>query len=256
MASVWSGMDMPDLDLRRYERQTRLSGWGVETQQRLKYSRVFVAGAGGLGCPAALNLALAGVGHIRVCDFDTVEISNLNRQFLYTEQSIGTNKAKSAQEALFSLNPEIDVEPVSDKITAHNVDELVADAEVVIDCLDNFRARHVLNLCAVTKGIPMVHGAIWGLEGRVIFLHPPSTPCLACIFPKTPPQEKSPAVGAVSCAIGSVQALETIKYLTGVGSVSTGRMLLLDFSTMKFQELEVTEDPRCPVCGQLGTGTE
>ncbi|MEA1934517.1 MAG: HesA/MoeB/ThiF family protein [Thermodesulfobacteriota bacterium] len=251
MAFAWWGMDVPDLDLRRYKRQICLSDWGIEGQKRLKRSRVFVAGAGGLGCPVALNLALAGVGHIRICDFDTVETSNLNRQFLHSEQNIGVNKAESAREALLSVNPETDVEPISDEITIHNVDDLVADAEVVVDCLDNFRARHILNLCAVTKGIPMVHGAIWGLEGRVIFLHPPETPCLACIFSRAPSKENSPAMGAVSCAIGSMQALETIKYLTNMGSLLTGRMLVLDFSTMKFQELEVIEDPRCPVCSQL-----
>ncbi|MDY6987458.1 MAG: HesA/MoeB/ThiF family protein [Thermodesulfobacteriota bacterium] len=237
--------------MKRYQRQTILSEWGVETQKKLKSTRVFIAGAGGLGCPAALNLALAGVGHIRICDFDTVEISNLNRQFLHTEKRIGTSKVRSAQETLSAINSEIIVEAISHKITDQNVDEIVGDAEVIVDCLDNFSARYALNECAVKKGLPMVHGAIWGLEGRVVFLHPPKTPCLSCIFPKAPARGQLPAVGAVSCITGSVQALETIKYLTNVGRLLAGRMLIIDGATMAFQELEVLRNPACPVCGEL-----
>ncbi|MDY6836601.1 MAG: HesA/MoeB/ThiF family protein [Thermodesulfobacteriota bacterium] len=236
--------------MKRYQRQIILSEWGPETQKKLKAARVFVAGAGGLGCPAALNLALAGVGHIRICDFDTVEISNLNRQFLHTEKSVGTRKARSARETLLSINSEITVEAISEKITDRNVGDVVGDAQVIVDCLDNFSARYALNNCAVRKGIPMVHGAIWGLEGRVVFLDPPKTPCLACIFPKAPASEPLPVIGAVSCVTGSLQALETIKYLTGIGRLSAGRMLIIDGSTMVFQELEVFRNPECPVCGE------
>ena len=239
-------------DLKRYQRQIILSEWGPETQKKLKASRVFVAGAGGLGCPAALNLALAGVGHIRICDFDTVEISNLNRQFLHTEKSIGTSKARSAREALLSINSEITVEAILEKITDRNVDDVVGEAQVIVDCLDNFSARYALNACAVRKGVPLIHGAIWGLEGRVVFLNPPKTPCLACIFPKAPASEQLPVIGAVSCVTGSLQALETIKYLSGVGRLSAGRMLIIDGSTMVFQELEVFRNPECAVCGRLG----
>jgi adenylyltransferase/sulfurtransferase len=238
--------------LKRYHRQTILPEWGVETQRRLKSTRVFVAGAGGLGCPAALNLALAGVGHIRICDFDTVEISNLNRQFLHTEERIGTKKAISAMESLLAINSEILVEALSKKITEQNVDDVVGDAQVIVDCLDNFPARYALNACAVRKGIPLVHGAIWGLEGRMMFIHPPKTPCLACIFPKAPASGQLPAVGAVSCMIGCLQALEIIKYLTGVGRTSEGHMLIVDGSATEFQKLELTRNPECPVCGDLG----
>jgi len=238
-------------NLKRYQRQMMLSGWGVETQERLKRASVLVVGAGGLGCPAVLNLALAGVGHIRICDSDIVKMSNLNRQFLHTEQSIGTNKAKSVQETLSSINSEVTVEPITHKIAEDNVDDIVGEAEVIVDCLDNFPARHTLNLCAIRKGIPMVHGAIWGLEGRIAFLHPPATPCLTCIFPKAAFQEHFPAVGAVSCTIGSLQALEAIKYLTNAGTVLSGRMLILDCSTMKCQELVLSKDPQCPACGRF-----
>jgi len=228
-----------------------LPEWGVETQKRLKSTRVLVAGAGGLGCPAALNLALAGVGHISICDFDTVEISNLNRQFLHTENRIGLSKALSAQKALLSINSEIMVEAISEKITEQNVDDIVRDAQVIVDCLDNFPTRYALNACAVRKGVPMIHGAIWGLEGRIAFLHPPRTPCLACIFPKPTVGGQLPAVGAVSCMTGSLQALETIKYLASMGTLSEGRMLIIDGANMTFQSLEVLRNPMCPVCGEL-----
>jgi len=228
-----------------------LSDWGIETQERLKRARVLIAGAGGLGCPAALNLAVAGVGHITICDSDIVEISNLNRQFLHTDQSIGTNKVNSVRETLSSINPEVTVKPLVEKITDDNVDDIVGDAEVILDCLDNFSARGSLNACAIRKGIPMVHGAIWGLEGRVTFLQPPTTPCLTCIFPKTPFQDQFPALGAVSCTIGSLQALEAIKYLSKIGKLLRGRMLIIDGSTMQCQELEVLKDPQCPACRGL-----
>ena len=191
------------------------------------------------------------MGQIRICDSDTVEISNLNRQFLHTEQRIGTNKALSAQETLLSINSEVSVEPIFHKITDDNVDDIVGDSQLILDCLDNFSARHTLNLCAIRKGIPMIHGAIWGLEGRVTLLHPPATPCLECIFPKAPSQEQFPVVGSVSCIIGSLQALEAIKYLTDVGTLLSGRMLILDCSSMQFQELEVIKDPQCRACGHL-----
>ncbi len=238
-------------DLRRYQRQMILSDWGVEAQKKLKRAKILIVGAGGLGCAAALNLALTGVGRIRICDFDTVEISNLNRQFLHTDQRIGINKAQSAKVALSSINPEVTVEPISHKITDHNVDDIVGDSQVILDCLDNFPTRYTLNLCAIRKGIPMVHGAIWGLEGRITFLYPPATPCLKCIFPKAPFEEQFPVVGAISCTIGSLQAVETIKYLTNIGRLLMGLMLILDFSTMRFQELKMLKDPQCPACGAL-----
>jgi molybdopterin/thiamine biosynthesis adenylyltransferase len=220
-----SSLDSLSPDWRRYRRQIILSDWGIETQKKLQRAKVLVAGAGGLGCPAALNLALAGVGHIVVCDADAVEISNLNRQFLHTEQSLGTDKVRSAQSTLSSINSEVRVEPIRHKITDKNVGDIVGDAQIIIDCMDNFSARRALNRCAISKGIPLVHGAIWGMEGRVTFLHPPGTPCL--------------------------QAVEAIKYLANLGETLSGRLLILDCSTMRFQELQVRKNPQCPDCGQL-----
>jgi adenylyltransferase/sulfurtransferase len=235
----------------RYARQMLLPGWGPETQEKLKNARVLIVGAGGLGCPAALNLAVAGVGHIRICDSDTVELTNLNRQFLHLERSIGKNKAESAKETLAYINSEVTVEPIAQKLAEDNVDNIVGQADIILDCLDNFSDRHTLNLSAIEKGIPMVHGAIWGLEGRVTFLHPPATPCLRCVFPQEPSQDVFPVLGAISSTLGSLQALEAIKYLAGLGTLLSGLMLILDGSTMACQELEVPKDPQCPVCGDF-----
>jgi adenylyltransferase/sulfurtransferase len=242
-------MKMPET-FERYARQMMLPGWDTETQERLTRAKVFVAGAGGLGCPVAVNLAVAGVGTIRLCDADVVALSNLNRQFLHDEQSIHTNKADSARATLSAINSEITVEPISDRITDENVDDMVQDSQVIVDCVDNFATRIALNRCSVRKGIPMVHGVIWGMEGRVTFLHPPETPCFECMFSKAPPEKEVPVLGAAPSAIGSLQALETIKYLTGTGRLLTARMLVLDGGPMEFQELEMKKDPQCPACGK------
>jgi adenylyltransferase/sulfurtransferase len=243
--------NLSEPDLRRYRRQVILPGWGAEAQETLKRSTVLVAGAGGLGCPVSLNLTVAGVGRIRICDSDTVEMTNLNRQFLHTEQRIDSQKPLSAQATLSAINSEIVLEPVTQEITDSTVEDIVGDAQVIIDCLDNFDGRKALNLCAVKKGIPMVHGAIWGMEGRVTFLHPPVTPCLACLFPKAPVRQEIPVLGAVACTTGSLQAIETIKYLVNSGTTLKGRMLIMDYSTMRFQELEVGKNSNCPVCASL-----
>jgi adenylyltransferase/sulfurtransferase len=140
-----------------------LDGWDEDTQKKLKNSKVFIAGVGGLGCPAALNLAIAGVGHIVLCDSDTVDITNLNRQFLHQEANVGVDKTSSARDTLKALNSEVLFETFSQKIIAENVEALVGDADIIIDCLDNFTGRFVLNQYVVEHGIPMVHGAVWGM---------------------------------------------------------------------------------------------
>ena len=193
-----------------------LDGWDEDTQQKLKSSKVFIAGVGGLGCPAALNLAIAGVGHIVLCDSDTVDISNLNRQFLHAEAGIGAPKTASARNMLSRLNSEVGLEAVNRRITAENVEKLIDDADIIIDCLDNFSGRFILNKYMVARGIPLVHGAVWGMEGRISFFNPPATPCLACLFPASPAADTAvPVLGGVTSAVGSMQAIEAINYLTG-----------------------------------------
>ena len=242
-------MSLSDRELERYGRQMMLAGWGQETQEKLKEATAFVAGAGGLGSPLTIYLAVAGIGHIRVCDFDAPELSNLNRQILHDDTRIGVNKAVSAKRTLETLNPDIQVTALTDKVVAENVDEMVGNADVIVDCMDNFPTRYLLNEAAIRKQIPMVHGSVWGLEGRLSFIQPPETPCLRCLFPEAPPPEVFPVVGATPGVIGTLQAVETIKYLAGVGTNLKGKFLIWDGLEMEFMTVAFRKDPNCPACG-------
>jgi len=244
-------MSLSEGELRRYHRQMMMENWGEETQQKLKNSTVFVAGAGGLGSPVSIYLAVAGIGNIRICDFDSPDLSNLNRQILHNHSRIGSNKALSAKQTLKELNPHVNVTALSDKIVAGNVDGLVGNAALIVDCMDNFPTRYLLNECAIRKKIPLVYGSIWGMEGRLSFLCPPETPCFKCLFPEAPPSEIFPVVGATPGIIGSFQALETIKYLTGIGENLKGRILVWEGEKMEFNRYKVYRDPECSVCSKL-----
>jgi len=241
---------LTDDDRERYHRHMMIAGWGEAGQQKLKSARVFVAGAGGLGSPTSMYLAVAGVGHIVICDYDAPELSNLNRQILHSDSRIGMNKAESAKLTLEQLNPSIEVEPVTARVEPDNVDDLVADAHIIVDCMDNFPTRYLLNEAAIRKGIPLVHASVWGLEGRLTFIHVPETPCLRCLFPSPPPREVFPVLGAVPGMIGCLEAVETLKHLTGVGENMRGRLLVWDGADMEFTVYPVARDPNCPACGR------
>ncbi|MEW5746372.1 MAG: HesA/MoeB/ThiF family protein [Nitrospirota bacterium] len=238
-------------ELKRYTRQMMMDTWGEEIQQKLKRSTIFIAGAGGLGSPVSIYLAVAGIGNIRICDFDSPDWSNLNRQILHNHGRIGTNKAISAEQTLKELNPHVNVIAFTDKIVAENVDALVGNADLVVDCMDNFPTRYLLNECAIRKNIPLVYGSIWGMEGRLSFLTPPETQCLKCMFPEPPPSEVFPVVGATPGVIGSLQALEVIKYFTGVGENLKGKILVWDGKNVEFRKYRAYKDPACPVCSTL-----
>ncbi len=242
-------MNFSEEELKRYHRQMLMEGWGEETQRKLKQSTIFIAGAGGLGSPVSIYLAVAGIGHIRICDFDSPDWSNLNRQILHDHTRIGTNKAVSARQTIEKLNPDIKVSAFTDKIVAENVDELVGDSELILDCMDNFPTRYLLNECAIRKNIPLVYGSIWGMDGRLSFIKSPETPCLRCLFPEAPPSEVFPVLGATPGVIGCLQALEAVKYLTGVGSNLKGKLLVWDGSKTEFRTFRVPKDPDCPACG-------
>lgn len=236
-------------EILRYNRQMILPSWGEESQRVLKDSCVFVAGAGGLGSPVAMYLAAAGVGALRICDSGTVELSNLNRQILHGDDRIGEEKTISAERTLKAVNPLVEVIPLCERIGADNISSLVGEARLMVDCLDNFQTRYILNEYAVKTGLPLVHAGVSGLCGQIAFIHPPETACLACLVPEGPPSEIFPILGATAGVLGCLEAMEALKYLTGTGELLEGRLLFCDGESMQFQEVSFDKDPKCRVCG-------
>lgn len=232
-----------------YQRQLGIPSWGIEAQERLKSASVFVAGAGGLGGALLYYCAAAGIGTLSFCDSDVVEESNLNRQILHNMDRIGIPKVESAVQTLSRLNPHIKLVPIHDRLTVRNAEVLVANASVIVDCLDNFPSRMILNGVAVKRGIPFVHGGVEGMRGQVTFFHPPRTACLACIIPARNDRKKISIVGSCAGVVGSLQAMEVIKYITGIGTNLLDRILFWDGADMKYDTMMISKNPRCPVCG-------
>lgn len=243
---------MTDISIRdRYTRQKLLPAWGEAVQQRLAGACVFVAGLGGLGSPAAFYLAAAGVGRLMLCDADTIQLHNLNRQILYEDSWIGQPKALHAAQVLGAFNPDITIEAHQELLTAENIARIAGSADVLIDCLDNFETRYLLNTYALQRHIPLVHAGLWGLVAQITFLQPPATPCLRCLVPQAPEKQPFPAVGALCGMAGSAQAAETLKYLGGFGSLLKGRLLIIDAEDMSFNEMYFKHDPACPDCSSF-----
>jgi len=245
-------MKFSPTELERYDRQIRIKGLGKTGQSKLKKARVMVTGAGGLGCPASLYLVAAGVGHVAIVDKDAVELSNLNRQILHWGNDIGKLKSVSIIEKLRQLNPEVEVEAIPKAITLDNATELVKAFTVVVDGLDCWSTRFLLNKACVKERVPFVHAGIYSLYGQITTILPGKGPCLQCILPKPPPEEeKFPVLGATAGTLGLLEVLETIKIITGLGEPLVGRMLHFDGETMSFQEIRVERRPDCPVCGSF-----
>jgi len=242
---------LSEREITRYNRQMMVADWGEEGQEKLKGATVFIAGMGGLGCPVSIYLAVAGVGQMRICDVDRIELSNLNRQIHYTEGDVGQLKAETAAARLRETNPEVDVVSFTDFIDADNIGEIAGEADLVVDCLDNFETRYLLNGFCIEKGIPLVHGAVWGLSGQVAFLHPPETPCLQCIFPEPSPKAVFPVLGVTPGLTGCLQAMEALKYLTGVGRNVENRLLMFDGEEMDWRSFKIRRVPNCPACKNL-----
>lgn len=237
-------------ELQRYDRQIMIDGFGEEGQERLKKAKIFVAGAGGLGSPVSIYLAAAGVGRMRIVDDDRVETSNLNRQILHWDGDVGKKKADSARDKLQRLNQNVQVEGISERMTEDNILQLVADCDLIVDAMDNFPTRYLLNKAALAKDIPFLHGAVYGFEGRATTIIPGETPCLRCIYPEAPPPEKFPVIGVAPAVIGCIQATEAIKYILGLGELLGGRLLVYDGLSLRFFEFELKKDPECPACGR------
>jgi adenylyltransferase/sulfurtransferase len=241
---------LDEYDRVRYGRQIML--FGEEGQQRLKATRLFVGGAGGLGSPVCVYLAVAGVGHLRLVDFDKAELSNLNRQILHWDEDVGRLKAESARDKLIRINPSIEIEVLSDRIDESNVDSLVGEADGIVDCMDNFPTRYLLNQAAIRKRIPFFHAAIYGMEARVTTFVPGETACFRCLFDEAPPPSGAfPVVGAAPGVAASIQVMEVIKYFTGRGEPLKDRLLMFDGEAGAVREFKLRRDPECPDCGSL-----
>lgn len=238
-------------ELIRYDRQIMIPEIGIEGQERLKKARVFLAGAGGLGSPVSIYLAAAGIGTIVIADNDRVEMSNLNRQILHWTKNVGSKKVESAREKIRSFNENTDVQIIDETINNNNILGLIKGCNAIIDAMDNIPTRFVLNWAAIKCDIPLFHGAVSGLEGRVTTIIPGETACIGCMYKKDTDTAKFPVVGVTPGLIGVIQATEVIKYITGMGELLKNRLLVYDGMDLRFREFRLSRNPDCMECGQV-----
>jgi molybdopterin/thiamine biosynthesis adenylyltransferase/rhodanese-related sulfurtransferase/molybdopterin converting factor small subunit len=262
--SVAGGSPAADLDLnndevRRYSRHLIMPEVGVEGQRKLKNAKVLCVGAGGLGSPASLYLAAAGVGTLGLVDFDTVDFSNLQRQILYSTDDVGRPKLKAASDRLKGLNPNIRIVPHETAITSANAIDIFRDYDIIVDGADNFPTRYLVNDACVLTGRPNVYGSIFRFDGQVSIFATKHGPCYRCLYPEPPPPGLVPScaeggvLGVLPGVVGTIQATEAIKLILGAGDPLIGRLLLFDALQMKFRTLKLQRDPACPVCGDNPT---
>jgi adenylyltransferase/sulfurtransferase len=247
---------MTDDQLLRYSRHILLPEIGIEGQERLLDARALVIGAGGLGSPIALYLASAGVGHITICDGDTVDLTNLQRQIVHRTESVGQEKARSAQATLQSINPQVEVTALVERVEGERLAQLVAAADVVLDGSDNFATRHAVNRACVAHRKPLVSGAAVRFDGQIsVFdMRRDDAPCYACLFPEGGESEDMPCsimgvFAPLTGIVGTIQAAEALKLLAETGELLAGRVLLLDALTMQIRTIKLKKDPACTVCG-------
>ena len=247
----------------RYSRHLLIPEVGEDGQQRLLDARVLLVGAGGLGSPASLYLAAAGVGTLGIVDADVVDESNLQRQIVHSTDRLGEPKVESARRTLEALNPDVRVVPFQERLTSENIERILAEGwDVIVDGADNFPTRYLVNDASVWHGIPVVHGSIFRFEGQVTVLKPGDGPCYRCLFPQPPPPELAPScaeggvLGVLPGVIGSIQAAEALKLAIGIGEPLVGRLLLYDALTGEFEQMKLRRDPSCPVCGESPTITD
>jgi sulfur-carrier protein adenylyltransferase/sulfurtransferase len=254
---------LEDAQRRRYSRHILIPEIGEEGQRKLLESRVLLIGAGGLGSPASLYLAAAGVGTLGIVDDDSVDETNLQRQIVHSTERLGDSKAESAKRTIEALNPDVSVEVFQERLSSDNADRILgAGWDVVVDGADNFPTRYLLNDASVWHGIPVVHGSIFRFEGQTTVFKPHEGPCYRCLFPEPPPPELAPScaeggvLGVLPGIVGSLQANEALKLLLGIGEPLVGRLLLFDALGTAFTEIALRRDPECPVCGESPTITE
>ena len=250
---------MDDSQLLRYSRHILLNEVGVEGQERILRARALIIGVGGLGSPAAMYMATAGIGHLTLVDHDTVDVTNLQRQIAHTEARVGMAKVDSARQTLLAINPDLQITTLAERADATRLDALVADADVVLDCSDNFATRQALNAACVRHRVPLVSGAAIRFDGQLAVYSPRdnNSPCYACVFPPDTVFEETrcatmgvfaPLVGI----IGSMQAAEALKLLSGAGEPAIGRLLMLDGRNLTWTDSRLPRNPDCPVCATAG----
>ena len=249
---------MKDEQLLRFSRQIMLPEMDVAGQQKLVDATVLIVGMGGLGCPAAMYLAAAGVGHLIIADDDTVELTNLQRQIAHEHRNLGESKVSSAKASLRGLNPDVCVTQIDSRLEGESLNQAVSGADVVVDASDNFATRFAINRSCLKNHKPLVSGAAIRMEGQVAVFDSgnPESPCYRCLYNENTEDDANCSQNGVMAPlvgiIGSVQAMETIKVITGIGNNLTGRLLLLDATTMQWREMKLPCDPNCPACSGVG----
>lgn len=247
-----------DEELKRYSRHLVLQNVGIDGQRKISQAKVLIVGAGGLGSPVSLYLSAAGVGEIGIIDDDNIDLSNLQRQIIHTTAEVGTPKVLSAQKKLNALNPHTKINTYHYRLSASNALELVKQYDVVVDGTDNFGTKFLVNDACVLAGKPLCYGGILRFSGQVMSINPKVSACYACIFDSPPPPDSVPScssagvLGAVAGTIGSIQALEVLKIILGVGEPLFDRILSIDALSMDFRKVKITKNPQCRVCGENG----
>ncbi|HIJ80159.1 MAG TPA: molybdopterin-synthase adenylyltransferase MoeB [Desulfuromonadales bacterium] len=253
---------MTEEQIERYARHIILKEVGGKGQKKLFGGNVLIIGTGGLGSPAALYLAAAGVGTIGIADADNVDLSNLQRQIIHSTADVGRPKIESAREKMTAINPALQVRMYREWVSAANIAAMIADYDFVIDATDNFAAKFLINDACVLAGKPFSHGGILQFVGQTLTVKPGDSACYRCIFPEPPPKDVIPScsqagvIGVLPGIIGTIQATEALKYLLGIGKPLTDRMLIYDALEMVFRNVDLQKNPECPICGEHPTITE
>jgi molybdopterin/thiamine biosynthesis adenylyltransferase len=254
-----SELEFTDERLERYSRHILLRDIGIEGQQKLFGAKVLIIGAGGLGSPIALYLAAAGVGTIGIADADTVDLSNLQRQVIHFTRDLGSLKVESAAEKMRAINPDVTVRTYHEFLLAANIRPILRDYDFVIDGTDNFAAKFLINDACVLEGIPFSHGGILRFNGQTMTVIPGQSACYRCVFQAPPPRGSVPTcfqagvLGAVAGMLGTMQAVEALKFITGAGRLLTDTLLSFDAKTFDFRKVRFKRNPRCPICGEKPT---